>query len=95
MELPSSGRWWRRSAHAAPPPGLGDRVIKILRLAEEEADEIREGARQAAAAIIEQAEQDAARIRADAEAEAEARAIRAGADGADGAVGAEGEDGRR
>ena len=78
-EIPGPGRRWRRSASSEPLyAGVGERVNKILRLAEEEARALRDEAHQAAAAIIERAEQDAARIRADAE--AEARAIRARAD---------------
>jgi len=79
-----SGRRWRKarrsSADRALPSyaGLGARVETILRLAEVEASEIREEARQAAAALIEKAEQDAAQIRADAVAEATARATGAG-----------------
>jgi cell division septum initiation protein DivIVA len=78
-DLPSPGRWWRRSAHSEPQyAGVGERVIKILRLAEAEARDLREEAQRAAAVIIERAEQDAAQIRADAN--AEARAIRARVD---------------
>jgi cell division septum initiation protein DivIVA len=78
-EIPGPGRWWRRPARSEPLyAGLGERVMKILRLAEEESRALREDAVRAAAVIIERAEQDAARIRADAE--AEARAIHARAD---------------
>jgi cell division septum initiation protein DivIVA len=51
--------------------GLGGRASAMLRLAEEEAGEIREGSRREAAEILEQANLDAASIRAEASREAD------------------------
>jgi hypothetical protein len=71
-------RWGRsrgpRSGRLHEPlyAGIAERVEKILRLAEEEAKELREEAQAAAAVIIENAEREAARIRSEAKAEAEA-----------------------
>jgi cell division septum initiation protein DivIVA len=66
------GRRWRKARFAETDrllyAGLGERVEKILRLAEAEAEDLREAARMDAAAIIEAAERDAARIRAKAQA---------------------------
>jgi hypothetical protein len=78
--------WWRRmtrgrvsaEADGLYYAGVGERVEKILRLAQAEAAELREAAEREAALIVESAERDAARIRS--EAEAGARAMRAGAE---------------
>ena len=77
--MPSPGRWWRSRPASSEPlyAGLGERVNKILQLAEAEARDLREDARRAAAMIIERAERDAAQIRADAEADAQAIRARA------------------
>ena len=74
--------WWRRKTRWLDRVsagedrlhyvGVGERVEKILRLAEAEASELREAAEREAALIIEAAQRDAARIRAEAEADAEA-----------------------
>ena len=74
--MPSPGRWWRSRPASSEPlyAGLGERVNKILQLAEAEARDLREDARRAAAMII---ERDAAQIRADAEADAQAIRARA------------------
>src|ERR1700742_108312 len=61
--------------------GLGARVEKILRLAEEEAKDLREEARRAADQHRELAEQAAAQVRADAEAYAKESRAKAEAEG--------------
>lgn len=65
---------------------MAERVEKILRLAEAEAEDLRAAARTDAAAIIEAAERDAARIRAEAELARHA-ADRPSADGGTGVAG--------
>lgn len=70
QEAARLGKRWkpkgRTGASGAMPEGLGVRTEAILKLAEAEAEELREQAKRAAAEYIAAAERDAARIRAEA-----------------------------
>lgn len=66
FERAQTGSRWRRRQPGAHPlyTGLGERVEKLLRLAQEEADGLRRASEQAAAELIAEATREAERIRA-------------------------------